>query len=113
MSAETGVSPEQIEAWKREFGEVYELTGEPENDHEPPPRFYFRKPGRAHLSRLSKELMKDALRGLENLVFGCLLHPSEDVLRERLQQRPGIVIALGGELQKIIGTNQDFFTKKL
>lgn len=107
------VTLEQIENWKEEYGDVYKLTGEPENEGDQPLEYYFRKPGRAHLSRLSKELMKDALRAMENLVVGCLLHPSEEVLRAQLQKRPGVVVALGGELQKIIGTNQDFFTKKL
>ncbi|MDQ7790055.1 MAG: hypothetical protein U1D96_05405 [Eubacteriales bacterium] len=104
--------PKQIEEWKKEYGEVYELSADTD-DSDQPQQYYFQKPGRKHLSRLSKELMKDAFRGMENLVFGCLLHPSEEVLRAELQKKPGLVIALGGELQKIIGTNQDFFTKKL
>jgi hypothetical protein len=103
---------EQIKEWKQQYGEVYEISGEPEDAGEPM-TFYFRKPGRADLSRFAKEVAKDMLKATNNLVFGCLLHPGPEVLRKMVDEKPGLVLALGAELQKIIGSSQDFLSRRL
>jgi len=102
---------EQIKAWKEQHGDVFEIRGEDAGDQEM--TFYFRKPGRADLSRFAKEATKDVLLATNNLVVNCLLHPGPDVLRKLIDDKPGIVLALGAELQKLIGSNQDFFSRKL
>lgn len=103
---------EQLEAWKAQYGDVYELTGETE-DGSQTYYFIFRKPGRAALSRFAKQVMSDALKAMHNLVFDCLLFPDQDEVRKLFEEKPGMAISVGSELQKIVGTNQDFFVKRL
>ncbi len=103
---------EQVEAWKAQYGDVYELTGETD-DGSQRYQFVFRKPGRAALSRFAREVMGDALKALHNLVFECLLYPDADAVRRLFEEKPGMAIAVGSELQKLVGTNQDFFVKRL
>jgi len=109
------VNNEQIEQWKKEYGDVYQLTGDvdTEEDLGASQVFYFRKPGRKDLSRFVKEMAKDMYKATNNLVYGCLLYPSADVVRKMAEEKPGLILALGGELQKIIGSSQDFLSKKL
>jgi hypothetical protein len=107
----TGVSPAQIEQWKQQYGDVYEIRDDGFDGEQL--LFYFRKPGRPQLSRFTKEAMKDAFKAVNNLVFGCLLHPSEEVVRRLFDEKPGLAIAVGNELQRIVGTNQDFLSRKL
>lgn len=103
---------EQLENWKSQYGDVYELTGETE-DGSQSYYFIFRKPGRAALSRFAKQVMSDALKAMQNLVFDCLLYPDQDAVRKLFDEKPGMAISVGSELQKIVGTNQDFFVKRL
>lgn len=103
---------EQLEAWKGQHGDVYELTGETE-DGSQSYYFAFRKPGRAALSRFAKQVMGDALKAMHNLVFDCLLYPDEVEVQRLFNERPGLAISVASELQKIVGTNQDFFVKRL
>ncbi len=105
-------SDEQLEAWKAQYGEIYELLGETE-DGSQCYYFIFRKPGRAALSRFAKQVMSDALKAMHNLVFDCLLFPDQDEVRKLFEEKPGMAISVGSELQKIVGTNQDFFVKRL
>lgn len=110
---------EQLKTWKSQYGEIYELTGEADDDDrgntdkEPAYYFIFRKPGRAALSRFAKQVMSDALKAMYNLVFDCLLFPDQDEVRKLFDEKPGMAISVGSELQKIVGTNQDFFVKRL
>jgi hypothetical protein len=103
---------DKIQEWKQQYGEVYEIASDVDDAGEPM-TFYFRKPGWADLSRFAREVAKDMLKATNNLVFGCLLHPSPDVLRKQVEEKPGLILALGAELQKIIGANQDFLSRKL
>ena len=103
------VTKEQIEKWKQEHGDVYRI----ESDDELMPVCYFRKPGRADMSRLSKEGVKDIYKSMNNLMFGCLLYPAPDVARRAVEEKPGLVLSIGGELQKIVGVTQDFLSTKL
>ena len=105
----TGPSEEQIEQWKSQFGEVYQLTSEDDELLV----FYFRKPDRTHLSHFAKKAMGDTLKALHTLIKDTLLYPSHEVVSKLFAEKPGMVIPLGSELQTIVGTNQDFLAKKL
>ncbi|WP_027364023.1 DUF6848 family protein [Desulfotruncus alcoholivorax] len=104
------ISQEQIEKWKQEHGDVYKIEGDEDSLL---PVCIFRKPGRPDLSRFTKESLKDVYKSMNNLVYGCLLYPSADVVRKAAEEKPGIIIAYGGELQKIVGVTQDFLSTKL
>lgn len=104
-------TPEMIEQWKKENEEVWEMTGELDDYREV--KVYFRKPKRADTSRLIKEIAKDPERAVNNLIFGCLLYPPADELKKEIEKRPGLIMVLGNELQKLIGSNVDFLSKKL
>jgi len=106
------VSQSQIEQWKQQYGDVYEIKDDGFSEDEMP-TFYFRRPGRPQLSRFTKEAMKDAYKAMHNMVYGCLLYPSEERVKQLFEDRPGLAIAVGNELQRIVGTNQDFLSKKL
>jgi hypothetical protein len=103
---------EQIREWKERHGEVYEIRGEVE-DGGGDQVFYFRKPGWADLSRFAREVTRDLLKAANNLVYGCLLHPAPEVLRRMVDEKPGLIMGLAGELQKIVGSSQDFLARKL
>ncbi|MDI3547886.1 MAG: hypothetical protein PWR10_1538 [Halanaerobiales bacterium] len=105
----------QKEKWIEEFGEVYEIAAEADIDegNAKPMVFYFKKPGRTNLSRYIKDAMKNAYKAMYNLTFDCLLYPDRDAVTKLIEEKPGLIIALGNELQEIIGVNQDFFSKKL
>ena len=105
------VAQETIDQWKQQYEEVYEMTGELEDYSEI--KVYFRKPKRADSSRLIKETMKDPERAVNNLVFSCLLYPAPDDLKKEIEKKPGLILVLGNELQKLIGSNIDFLSKKL
>jgi hypothetical protein len=105
------VSQENIDQWKSQHGDVYQVKGENEQGEEI--ICYFRKPGRADLARFTQELTRDMFKATNNFVFNCLLHPDPEVLRKMADDKPGIILALGGELQKIIGSSQDFLSTKL
>lgn len=103
---------DQIAEAKSKYGEVYLLTSETDEGNDTY-EFLMKKPGRAALGRFAKKAMTDALKALHNLVFDCLVLPSEDEVRKLFEDKPGMAISVGSELQKIVGTNQDFFVKKL
>lgn len=101
--------------WKNQYDEVYEIAAENdlEKEDNEPLVFFFKKPGKSNLSRYIKDAMKNAYKAMHNLTFDCLLYPDRDVVSKLIEERPGLIIALGNELQEIIGVNQDFFSKKL
>ena len=101
--------------WKRQYGEVYEISAENDLEQEKnePLIFFFKKPSRPNLSRYIKEAMKNAYKAMYNLTFDCLLYPDRDAVSKLVQEKPGLIIAIGNELQEIIGVNQDFFSRKL
>lgn len=96
---------------KSKYGEVYCLSGEVEDGVTE--NYYFRKPERKDISRFAQEVSKDILKATNNFVFGCLVHPDPEVLRKKVDERPGIIIPLGAELQKIVGSNVDFLSSRL
>jgi len=105
---------EKIEGFKEEYGTVYEIAADIGFEEEAEEMlFVFKKPGRAALSRYIKGAMSDAYRAMYNLVFDCLLYPDKDLLMKMLEDKPGLIIALGNELQELVGVNQNFTSKRL
>ncbi|MDR3561907.1 MAG: hypothetical protein P4N59_10800 [Negativicutes bacterium] len=111
MDEKKNIKPDQaqIDKWKAQFGEVYEITSDADEEQV----FYFRKPDRGQLSRFAKKVMQDALKAMHTLIFDTLLFPSQEVVNKLFTEKPGMAIPLGSELQTIVGTNQDFTHRKL
>jgi hypothetical protein len=105
-----------IKAWKDRYGEIYELMAD-ENEELPELaqlRIICKTPGRSELSRFIKDATAgDALKAQNNFVYGCLLYPDAAVLKQFVDKQPGLIVALGNELQSLTGTSQNFFMKKL
>lgn len=101
-----------LEDWKKQYGDVYKIENEPE-DGEEPLKFYFKKPQRQHFSRFIKESMKDAYKAMRTMVDDLALYPSPEVRNKLFEEKPGLVVAVGNELNKIIGVSQDFLTSKV
>lgn len=105
---------EKINDWKEQYGEIYEIAADVEFEQNSEQMiFIFRKPNRQHLSRYIKTAMKNAYKAMHTLVFDTLLYPDKDKVSKMVEEKPGLIISLGNELQDIIGVNQDFFSKKL
>ncbi len=107
------VSEEKIQEWKNTYGEVYEIKDDELEEKNPLPVMYFKKPGRTDLSKLAKEMMKDSYKAVNNLVFGCLLHPAPEVVKKAFDVEPGLAIKVAAKLQEIIGLDRDFSVNKL
>jgi hypothetical protein len=107
------VPTEQIQQWKNQHGEVIKLESEPENVSDSPLVFYFKKPNRQNFSRYIKDTMKDAFKAMNTMVMDLILYPSPEKATELFQEKPGLVVAVGGELCKIVGVSQDFLTTKV
>lgn len=106
------VTDEMIVEWKKQHGEVLKLSGEV-SEETGQEEFYFRKPARKDLARFAKEAVKDIMKGTNNLVYACLLYPNGEDLKQRLEEKPGLILALGSELQKVVGSNTDFLSTTL
>jgi hypothetical protein len=105
---------QKIEGFKEQYGTVYEIAADVGFEEEADEMlFVFKKPGRAALSRYIKGAMNDAYRAMYNLVFDCLLYPDRDLLMNMLEDKPGLIVALGNELQELVGVNQNFTSKRL
>ena len=106
---------EQIASWKQQHGDVIEIQAEESGDPELDDLTIFcKKPGRTELSRFIKDAASgDALKAQNNFFFGCLLYPAPDVVKAIVDKKPGLIVALGNELQSLTGINQSFFMKKL
>ncbi|MCR4442965.1 MAG: hypothetical protein QHH10_12090 [Peptococcaceae bacterium] len=107
------VNGEQIQQWKNQYGEVYKIESEPDGVDDKPLVFYFKKPNRQHFSRFIKDSMKDAFKAMNTMVMDLVLYPSSDKVTELFQEKPGLVVAVGSELTKIVGVSQDFLTTKV
>lgn len=101
----------QLEEWKKKYGDIYRVTGE--LDDETSLEFIFRKPARKDLARFAQEMQKDLIKATNNLVYNCLLYPDASVVQKMVEEKPGMILALGGELQKLIGSNIDFLSTRL
>jgi len=105
------LNEEKAQELKDKYGDVYRLSSE--NDEGDMLYFYFRKPTRPDLARFAQELSKDLLKSTNNLVYGCLVAPDVEEVKKMAVEKPGMILALGGELQKLIGSNMDFLAEKL
>jgi hypothetical protein len=106
----------KVSEWKSKYGDVYQITvDDPEECPElADVEIICRQPGRSQLSRLVQDIAKgDALKAQNNFFFDCLLYPDGEVIKQVADKKPGLIIALGNELQKLTGTNQNFTMKKL
>ncbi len=66
-------TPEQIEAWKKEHGEIFQVVVE---DH----LAYFKKPGRKILAYASKALQESSIQYVEELLDNTFVGGSKEVL---------------------------------
>lgn len=104
---------EQLKEWKAKHGELIIMETEDQGDDDSSiPTFVFRRPNRAHVSRFVKTGMSDPAKGLRQLIVDTLLFPGEEVLEKLLSEKPGLMVPLGSELQKAVGSNHDFFVKR-
>ena len=102
----TNLPKEVIEAKKQ--GAVLELTGE---DGEV---FFFRPPGKIDMNRYLSAAAKGKLaNAVQNLVFDLAVYPDSEVLKGRLEKKPGLMVALSNALQNAVGLNEEFEVKKL
>lgn len=115
-------SEEQIQQWKGQYGEnsIYRLSAEirTSDDDEAPPEetlvVYCRRPNPQHLSRFTEAAMsKKAFQGLRQLVDDTRLWPAADVVKRLADERPGLILTLGGQLQKLVGIDVNFTVTRL
>ncbi|GAB6100439.1 hypothetical protein JCM16358_23180 [Halanaerocella petrolearia] len=104
---------EKIKNLKKQYGTIYEIAAEVDFEGGEEMVFIFKKPGRSELGRYLKTAMTDAYRAMHNLVFDCLVYPEKDVVVKMVEEEPGLIVALGNELQDLVGINKNFTRKKL
>lgn len=107
---------DQIAAWKKEHGKVYELNSGSGLDL--PARlqgtvFIVRQPSRAELSRLLRDAGKDPLGQITNLLLDITLTPSRAELGQLLEQVPALAVSLQTGLQQSCGLGIDFSAREL
>lgn len=107
---------DQIEAWRRQYGvgNIIRLEADLEPDEVGAKQLvvYCRKPNPQHLNRFTKTVQSDSYRGLREMVFDTLLWPDADTLKATFERLPGLVVGIGTELQRVLGTNTGFTTKR-
>lgn len=116
-------STEQIESWKQQYGakNIYRLESKPKDDDddgigptEPALVVYCRKPNPGHLSRFTEAVTnKKAFKGLSDLVFDTRLWPDAEVVKNLAEDQPGLILTLGGQLQKLVGIDVNFTVTRL
>lgn len=112
VNTKSEVTKEQIDQWKAQYGEVYKIEIDTDNLEEKKV-FYFQKPARTNFSRFIKDSMKDAYKAMHTMVNDLALYPSKEKLAKIFQEKPGLVVAVGNELNKIVGVSEDFLTSKV
>ena len=95
------VTPQQIEQWKQQHGEIYLLEGDDL-------AVYCKKPGRPVMARFVKEMQRDLYSASQNMLSACLVHPSMDALLAVAKEKPGVILSLAGELNELAGTTTSF-----
>ena len=99
--------PEEVETAKKK-GSVLELTGEDGK------KYYFRKPGASEMNRYLGAAAKGKLaNAAKNLVVDLAIYPKSDDLRKKINDNPGLMVALSNALQNAVGINEEFEVKKL
>lgn len=114
---------EQILQWKAQYGEnsIYRLAAPiraDDADEEAPPEevvvVYCRKPNPVHLSRFTEAAMsKKAFQGLRQLVDDTRLWPAAEAVKKLAEDKPGLILTLGGQLQKLVGIDVNFTVTRL
>ena len=100
-------APEQIAEWKAKYGKVYKLSADDEGL-----TLYFRRPSREAFERFAGTLGKP-YKALKTLIFDTLLYPDAEYLNSLFTDEPGLVIAIGNQLQEAVGTSRDFTKSEL
>lgn len=105
MDDRQNLPQEVIEAKKT--APVLELEGESRT-------YYFKKPGKADISRYLASAAKGKLtQAVQNMVFELAVHPAKAELQNEFEERPGLLVALNNALQNAVGINEEFNVKKL
>lgn len=100
--------PTEVVEAKKKGTIVLELTGE-DGD-----KYYFRKPNKADMNRyLAGAATGKLASAVTNLVYGLAIHPAQDELEKRVEERPGLMVALNNAIQNAIGLNEEFHVKNL
>lgn len=106
----------KIAGWKAQYGELCEMQLDEMEDIQElnGVRIICKMPGRANISKFVKDVNAgDALKAQNNFFFDCLLYPDASVIKQVIDKKPGVVIALGNLLQSQTGFNTNFTMKKL
>ena len=96
-------TPEQMAEWKSKYGKTFLLESEDDVSGEPLV-VVMRKPSRASFERFQDEVLKKANKAMRQLVMDNTLFPERKELEALLDEKPGIIIPLAGELQDEMGT---------
>lgn len=97
-----------IDRLKAEYGEVHELAFEGRT-------IFVKKPPRAEWKRFRKLASDPARRdeAMEQLLFGCCVHPDKAGLDKMLEDLPALDVQFGAELVRLAGGKGDAEAKKL
>lgn len=107
-TTESAEFPAPVAEAKAAGFQVLRLTGEDDR------QYYFKSPGKADMNRYLTSAAKGKLAAAaQNFVFDLAVYPDRKVLREKLNEKPGLVVALSNALQNVVGLNEEFEVKKL
>jgi hypothetical protein len=102
---------EHIEALKARHGDLYLLSAD--LDEEGTLEVVVRKPARTMLGRFAEEVMRDPMRAMNNLFFGCLIEPEAARMQALFEQYPGLLMSFGNRLLALAKANLQVLEKKL
>lgn len=88
----TKATPEQIEQWKKDHVDIYQITVE-EDDK----TCYLRKPTRKELSFASSAGSQDPMKFNEMILKNCWLHGDEEILTN-----DSLFLAVSTQLDKVL-----------
>lgn len=113
--AKREITDAQIETWKTQHGEIYELT---RDDCADMPsidgiRFIVRKPTRHMINTMGKHAQTDLTAANQNLLLEITLTPSREELAGLFAGLPMLSISLMQGLDKITGSAANFTAKPL
>lgn len=106
-----GPTTEQLAQWRQQHGELLELSAD-DDEHVGGCVFIFREPGKTQLSRFIQKAMKNAYGAMRQFTFDLLLYPSREEVTRLFDEKPGLLVAIGGALQRETGTGADFSVRR-